>query len=80
MTTTYEIHVLWDDEAKVWFVIETNVPGLTTGAPTREKLLEKLQVLVPEMLEENGRSLADVKEVVVIWKGVERLNLGALAV
>ena len=30
------------------------VPGLVTGADTLEQLIEKLRVLVPEMLEANG--------------------------
>jgi len=44
----------WDDEAQVWFVAETDVPGLATEAPTLDALGEKLKVMIPEMLELNG--------------------------
>jgi hypothetical protein len=50
----YDVQVDWDDEAKMWFVSESNVPGLVTEAPTLEVMLAKLEVMVPEMLEENG--------------------------
>lgn len=50
----YDVHVDWDAEAHVWYVTESNVPGLVTEAPTLDAMLEKLEVMVPEMLEENG--------------------------
>jgi predicted RNase H-like HicB family nuclease len=57
----YEVRVEWDEEAKVWYVAETNVPGLVTEAETIEAMLAKLNVMVPEMLEENGLTVgADV--------------------
>ena len=51
------VHVIradWDPEAKVWFAYSDDVPGLATGAETLEDLVEKLKVVVPELLEENG--------------------------
>lgn len=50
----YEIRVKWDEEARVWYVDESNVPGLVTEAETIEAMLAKLEVMVPEMLDENG--------------------------
>ena len=44
----------WDDEASMWIATSDDVPGLVTEAPTLEALLEKLRVMVPEMLELNG--------------------------
>jgi predicted RNase H-like HicB family nuclease len=44
----------WDDEAKVWVAMSDDVPGLVTEAATLELLNEKLKVMVPEFLEENG--------------------------
>jgi hypothetical protein len=40
----------WDDEAKVWVAEGVNLPGLVTEADTVELLLEKLRVMVPELL------------------------------
>jgi predicted RNase H-like HicB family nuclease len=44
----------WDAEAKVWVAWSDDVPGLATGADTLEGLVEKLRVVVPELLDENG--------------------------
>ena len=56
------VHAVWDDEAKVWVATSDDVPGLVTEAETTEQLIEKLKVMIPELLEENG--LAVEKEVV----------------
>lgn len=45
----------WDPEANVWVAQSDDVPGLATGADTLETLIEKLKMVVPELLEENGR-------------------------
>lgn len=56
-----EFHVLacWDSEAEVWYVAETDVPGLATEAPSIDALAAKLRVMVPEMLEANGVTVPD---------------------
>ena len=51
--TPYRIRAEWDEEASVWVATSEDVPGLATGADTIETL-EKLGVIVPELLEENG--------------------------
>jgi len=50
----YEIRIEWDEEAHVWYIEDSNVPGLVGEAPTLEAMMALLQVRVPEMLEENG--------------------------
>lgn len=50
----YSIKAEWDPEASVWVASSDDVPGLATGADTFEELIEKLRVVVPELLEENG--------------------------
>ena len=50
----YKIRAEWDSEAGVWVASSDDVPGLATGADTFEELIEKLRVVVPELLEENG--------------------------
>lgn len=49
-----EVHACWDDEAQVWVATSEDVPGLATEADTSEALIEKLKVLIPELLEANG--------------------------
>ncbi len=44
----------WDEEAYVWVVTSDDVPGLATEADTMEHLVEKLKVMIPELLELNG--------------------------
>lgn len=55
----YEIRVEWDAEADVWYIEDSNVPGLVGEAPTLESMMALLQVRVPEMLEENHCSMDD---------------------
>lgn len=54
MPKTYTVEAFWDDEAKVWCAEGVDVPGLCTEAATMEKLVKKLEIMVPEMLEANG--------------------------
>ena len=48
------VTALWDDEAGVWVAESDDIPGLVTEAATVERLVEKLQVMIPELLELNG--------------------------
>jgi len=48
------IRAEWDDEAHVWVATSDDVPGLATEAETVEILIEKLRVMIPELLEANG--------------------------
>jgi predicted RNase H-like HicB family nuclease len=50
----YTVRVEWDEEAEMWVATSDDVPGLVTEAPMLEALLEKLRLMVPEMLELNG--------------------------
>jgi predicted RNase H-like HicB family nuclease len=70
MATQYHVLVSWDDEAKVWVAVSEDlpgastrpVPGLVTEADSVEELLRKLEVLVPELLEENGEDTLSIQE------------------
>ena len=44
----------WDDEAAVWIATSDDVPGLATESDTLEALVDKLKVMIPELLAENG--------------------------
>lgn len=50
----FSVRVEWDAEAEVWYVADSDVPGLAAEAATVDKMLDLLRVLVPEMLYENG--------------------------
>ena len=53
MTDNFNVRAFWDEEARVWVATSEEVPGLVTEADTMEKLVEKLKVLIPELLEAN---------------------------
>ena len=48
------VRVEWDEDAKVWVATSDDVPGLATEEDSMEKLIEKLKILIPELLEANG--------------------------
>jgi len=50
----YEVHAFWDQEASVWVAESTDIRGLVTEAETFEELRDKLQRMIPELLEANG--------------------------
>ena len=54
MAKHYTVRALWDGEAEVWVAEGEDFPGLCTEAPTMEKLLKKLEAMVPEVLMANG--------------------------
>jgi len=54
MPQVIDVTALWDAEAGVWVAESAQVPGLITEAPTMEALMDKLQVLIPELLDANG--------------------------
>lgn len=51
---TFTVRANWDAEAKLWVATSEDVPGLATEADTVERLIEKLNSIVPELLELNG--------------------------
>jgi predicted RNase H-like HicB family nuclease len=54
MQKIYFVRAEWDDEAKVWVATSDDVPGLATEAETMEEPSKKLEVMIPELLKENG--------------------------
>jgi predicted RNase H-like HicB family nuclease len=50
------INVQWDEDVNVWVATSEDVPGLATEEDTMEKLIEKLKILIPELLIANGMS------------------------
>jgi predicted RNase H-like HicB family nuclease len=55
----YNIYADWDPEAEVWVATSDDVSGLATEAPTMEGLIEKLQAMIPELLEANRLLLGE---------------------
>jgi len=47
------IRVEWDEAARVWVATSDDVAGLATEEESLERLVEKLKVMIPELLEAN---------------------------
>jgi predicted RNase H-like HicB family nuclease len=47
------VKAFWDEEAKVWVATSDDLPGLATEADSVEALVEKLKIIIPELLEAN---------------------------
>jgi predicted RNase H-like HicB family nuclease len=56
MTTKKPIFIRaeWDEEVNMWVATSDDIPGLATEAETIENLVEKLKIVIPELLEANG--------------------------
>ena len=52
------IRAEWDDETRVWVATSDDVPGLATEGTTLEELIEKLKIMIPELLDANQGGLA----------------------
>ena len=58
--TIYSVRADWDEAAGVWVAISDEVLGLAIEALTLEALVEKLRVMIPELLEAN-RAFTDAR-------------------
>jgi predicted RNase H-like HicB family nuclease len=54
MERTYIVTAFWDSEAGIWVAESDDVPGLATGAATLDELVDKLNAMIPELLELNS--------------------------
>jgi len=48
------VNAIWDDEARVWVATSDDIPGLATEADDMDALVEKLKLMIPELLDANG--------------------------
>lgn len=74
------VRAKWDEDARVWVATSDDVPGLVTEAENQEVLLEKLKVMIPELLDLNQSVLDnDLPEVplVVMSEQLAKVRLRA---
>jgi predicted RNase H-like HicB family nuclease len=45
------VRAAWDDEAKVWYTEESDIPGLATESETLEGLLQRIRDIIPDLLD-----------------------------
>lgn len=49
------IKAFWDNEASVWVATSDDIPGLVTEASTDQELIDKLKIMIPELLSANNK-------------------------
>jgi predicted RNase H-like HicB family nuclease len=49
MDHTYFAEISWDEEAGVWYISDTDFPGLVAEAASERDLVEKIRALIPEL-------------------------------
>jgi hypothetical protein len=54
MRRTVKVKATFDQEAGVWYVEESDLPGLSAEAATIEQLAEKLPGMIADLFEANG--------------------------
>ncbi len=50
----YDIQLAWDDEAKVWMATSEDIPGLILEDESADKLIQRVMLAAPEIIELNG--------------------------
>jgi predicted RNase H-like HicB family nuclease len=45
------VRAAWDDDAKVWYVEESDISGLATEADTLEALMQRIRDIIPDLLD-----------------------------
>ena len=80
MSHTYHATLSWDGEAEVWYVSDTDFPGLVAEASTQKELVNKIHLLVPELFETNRHLFDDsVSETLPLQLTSSRLEAIKLA-
>ena len=74
---TYLVRAKWDNEAQVWVADSDDIPGVAAEAESREKLQDKLAVLIPEMIELNNVEVDQTEplEIVIHYHREDRIRL-----
>ena len=71
---TFSVTAEWDPEAKVWVAVSDDIPGLVTEAMSLQKLVEKLQILIPELCELNKHLIKTPLEKISICANYQRFE------
>ncbi len=72
---TLRVNALWDDEAGVWSASSVDVAGLAIEAATKEALIKRLKIIIPELLELNLASSEQPPPVELVIKGHQSFAL-----
>ena len=59
----WTLHAGYDPEAKVWYSLDCDVPGLVTEGATLERLRERAMAVMPELLTDNAHQIESERRV-----------------
>lgn len=54
-----KINAEWDNEASVWVATSNDINGLAIEASTIDALIERLKIIIPELIELNHKDMSD---------------------
>lgn len=54
MDRTINVHVAFDEEARVWYVTHSDVHGLRVEAPQLEQMIERVKDAILDLLDDDG--------------------------
>ncbi len=54
-----KINAEWDEEASVWIATSNDVDGLAIEATTIDALIERLKIVIPELMEANHKAVTE---------------------
>ncbi len=74
-----KVTAAFDSEANVWYVSDSNVPGLVTEASTLEALRQKVFGMIPDLLRLNKHEVVSriPAEIPLEFRTQERIRLEA---
>jgi hypothetical protein len=50
------VRATWDDDAEVWVATSEDIPGLVTEAANEQELMDKLQMIIPDLVAASDRA------------------------
>lgn len=59
----WTLHAAYDPEARVWYTMDCDVPGLVTEGETLERLRERAAAVMPELLQDNAEFIEPERRV-----------------
>lgn len=57
--TLWTLHASYDPEARVWYTMDCDVPGLVTEGETLERLRDRAAAVMPELLVDNAQFIPE---------------------
>jgi predicted RNase H-like HicB family nuclease len=70
------VRAAWDDEAGVWYVEESDIPGLATESETLDGLRQRIRDIIPDLLED-ADDRPEAIELDIIAHAHERISTAA---